>query len=164
MEVEDSVQYSDLKAAGRGLRCPCEACNFQISKDVIPKQALFSDILTFKVLWQPFSTSSSKQVWPGHCSPAAPIPSTLRQPNLDQKLSAILVNLGMACILCLSANKNCRMSVRPILGCLECHCHAGTMIQSMRQADLQGVAKSVTGCPGVFCHTNPEGGQAPDQP
>ncbi len=41
---------------------------------------------------------------------------------------------------------------------------ASTMIQFMRQADLHGVAKFVTKCLGVYHSTDPDGGQASDQP
>ena len=39
-----------------------------------------------------------------------------------------------------------------------------TVVQFMWQADLYGVAKFVTGCPGVYHATDPRGGQASDQP
>ena len=42
--------------------------------------------------------------------------------------------------------------------------HAGTMIQFMWQADLCGVAKYVMDCLVVYYDTDPEGGQASDQP
>ena len=42
--------------------------------------------------------------------------------------------------------------------------HAGTMVQFMWQADLHGVAKFVTECLGVYYSTDPNGGQASDQP
>ncbi len=44
------------------------------------------------------------------------------------------------------------------------HSLADTMIQFMWQADLHGVAKFVTDCLGVYYSTDPDGGQASDQP
>ena len=42
--------------------------------------------------------------------------------------------------------------------------HASTMVQFMWQADLHGVAKFVTECLGVYYSTDPNVGQASDQP
>lgn len=43
--------------------------------------------------------------------------------------------------------------------------HAETVVQSMRQADMHGIAKCVTDCLGVHGSTDPAGGvQVSDQP